>query len=575
MGVLSGCKKDNDWTAAEVKDIHIEPAAITAYVTASFDYAEKHELFFEYSDYDDMMYAHRYPMVEDGDGKYHTTVYNLEGLTTYYYRFSARSKHGTKETAISKFTTVELLTPTLQTKAVSAITVFSGTTGGIITFDGGAPVKKCGVCWSLHPDPTLNDSVVFCEQVSDNFTSIVSGLTPETTCYVRAFATNKAGTAYGQVEHFTTGRITLPMVTTGTITNINRTWATCRGEVLDEGGLMVFERGICWSDHPDPTLDDSSGKTGTGLGTYLVVVNHLTPNTTYYVRAYAINGEGLTYGEVKEFTTLPTPETPEGGLDGAFSVANRKQVWFSQGNLQYHPVNNVWRFAEEQYDYIGKENDSISDHWDGWIDLFGWGTSGWPGSGVSCYQPFSKSTRPNDYLAGGILDAGLFNENENADWGYYNCITNGGNLPHEWYTLTKDEWNYLLGVRFTLSGVRYAKAIIDTIPGLLIPSDDWNSETFNLNAPNQAYAPFESNTLSLDDWEVLEANNVVFLPAAGHRRGKVSSEIKTSGNYWTSSGYEYSVSDAYDLFFTGYQMNAKHNTSVPYGNSVRVVKAIP
>ena len=130
-------------------------------------------------------------------------------------------------------------------------------------------------------------------------------------------------------------------------------------------------------------------------------------------------------------------------------------------------------------------------------------------------------------------------------------------------------------MRFTLSGVRYAKAIIDTVPGLLIPSDDWNSETFNLNAPNQAYAPFESNTLSLDDWEVLEANNVVFLPAAGHRRGKVSSEIKTSGNYWTSSGYEYSVSDAYDLFFTGYQMNAKHNTSVPYGNSVRVVKAIP
>lgn len=574
--ILGGCKKeDPDWEAATVKDVRIEPAAITAYVTARFEYGEKHELFFEYSDYDDMLYAHRYPMVADGDGKYHTTVYNLEGSSDYYYRFVARSKYGTKEMEISKFSTVELFMPTIVTKPVYNITVFSGTSGGDIPFDGGAPVKRRGVCWGLQPNPTINDSVIPCESGSGSFSALIAGLTPETTYYVRAFATNKAGTAYGQEESFTTGRITLPEVSTGHLTLINRTWAIGTGEVLDEGGLSVTERGLCWSIHPQPTIQDQHQKNGIGIGFFRVVLSNLMPDMNYYMRAYAINGKGITYGDEVEFVTPPVPPTPEGALNGIFTVANRKQVWFSRGNLQYQASPLSWRFAEEQYQCIGSSNENIAQDYNGWIDLFGWGTSGWSGSGAVCYKPYSTSIQFTDYHTGGILNAGLFDEYLNCDWGYYNRISNGGNTSRQWSTLTQEEWNYLLNVRYTVEGIRYAKATVNDIPGLLILPDDWNSRIDSLNQANNPEASFISNVFTCEEWAVLEQANVVFLPAAGRRFGTFVLDVLSNGYYWSSSGYPYSVSDAYSLLINDFEVGSSFNQNVPYGSSVRLVRVIP
>ena len=87
-------------------------------------------------------------------------------------------------------------------------------------------------------------------------------------------------------------------------------------------------------------------------------------------------------------------------LVGLFSISPTQQVRFAPGNLQYQASTNTWRFAEHQWDVIGSDNSDISSTYSGWIDLFGWGTSGW-NSGANCYQPWSVSVDDSDYFPGG------------------------------------------------------------------------------------------------------------------------------------------------------------------------------
>ena len=146
---------------------------------------------------------------------------------------------------------------------------------------------------------------------------------------------------------------------------------------------------------------------------------------------------------------------PTGAINGLFSVREDIQIYFSQGNLQYQASTDTWRFAENQWDYVGTKNPSfgeaggtvagsdntnISPTYDGWIDLFGWGTSGY-NHGAVCYQPWSISTEDNDYYVyGGMYH--LCDQTGQADWGY-NAISNGGNAENNgWRTLTSEEWKY-------------------------------------------------------------------------------------------------------------------------------------
>ena len=149
--------------------------------------------------------------------------------------------------------------------------------------------------------------------------------------------------------------------------------------------------------------------------------------------------------------------TPIGAINGIFSIGENTQVYFSQGNLQYQASTNTWRFANNQYDYVGTDNANISETYDGWIDLFGWGTSGY-NHGANCYQPWSTSTTCSDYYAYGQDNYNLYDQTGQADWGY-NAISNGGNSVGLWRTLTQPEWDYVFNTRTTASGIRYAKAM--------------------------------------------------------------------------------------------------------------------
>jgi len=243
-------------------------------------------------------------------------------------------------------------------------------------------------------------------------------------------------------------------------------------------------------------------------------------------------------------TVTPTP-LPAGALSGLFSVGNGKQVRFSKGNLQWTATGThatadsiaigTWRFAEHQWDTIGKANDNISSSYTGWIDLFGWGTSGW-NSGANAYQPYSNSLNYSDYYPGDTHTTDLYGAYANADWGVYNAISNGGNQPGMWRTLTNVEWDTLINLRNTTSGIRFAKANVSGVPGLIIVPDNWSNSTYALNSANTTTVNYTCNTITSSQWTILENAGCAFLPAAGFRNSVTpnTGNVAIAGYYWSS-----------------------------------------
>lgn len=245
--------------------------------------------------------------------------------------------------------------PELSTNDITQVTLNSATSGGKITDDGGAEITAKGVVWGKSQDPTLdkNDGKTSDGTGSGNFTSEITGLDPATTYYVRAYATNSEGTAYGNQRSFMTidPETFTPTVTTDDVTNIGFDAATCGGNVLSDGGYDVTARGVVWSTSANPTIEDNDGITnnGDGTGEYTSQLTGLTNGTKYYVRAYATNSMGTSYGDEKEFTTdlgLATVTTTDitdvkstiatGGGNvthiGVSSVTARGVVWKTTAN---------------------------------------------------------------------------------------------------------------------------------------------------------------------------------------------------------------------------------------------------
>ena len=268
-------------------------------------------------------------------------------------------------------------------------------------------------------------------------------------------------------------------------------------------------------------------------------------------------------------------QAPTGAIAGLFSVSDSTQVYFSQGNLQYQASTNTWQFAENQYDYVGDANSNISSTYSGWIDLFGWGTSGY-NHGANAYQPWSTSTSYSDYWVYGQSDYNLYDGNGQADWGY-NAISNGGNTENSgWRTLTNIEWNYVFNTRSTASGIRYAKATVNGVNGVVMLPDDWNSSNYTLNYTNPSNwnCSFDDNTITAEAWaNELEANGAVFLPAAGDRDGSSVNGVGSYGDYWSASNYAYY--SAYNLGFQSFFLEAiGSGFSFCKGFSVRLVRSV-
>ena len=576
-----------------------------------------------------------------GMGSFTCNMNNLNAHTTYYVRAYATNSRGTAYGEEVSFNT-SANKPTVSTGSVSSITTSSATGSGNVTSDGGSTVTERGICWSTHHEPTISGTHIAAGEGTGEFTATIANLSTNTTYYVRAYATNGVGTSYGDEVDFTTLSISVPGVTTANVTNIGNTTATGGGNVISTGGATVTERGICWGTSHNPTISGSHDSNGTGTGNYTVNMTGLTPNTTYYVKAYAINSQGTAYGEEVNFKTAQivnytvsvsanpsnggtvsgggtyqqgqsctvhataatgytfqrwtengsqvstnanytftvtvnrslvahfseTPSWPNGVLPGSFSINATQQVHFSQGNLQYRASTNTWRFAANQWDFIGEGNSNISQYYSDWIDFFGWGTSGW-NCGNTYYHPWDSDECEDCY--GPIGEYNLTGMYANSDWGVYNSISNGGNRPGQWRTLTIDERVYLFNTRSTSSGIRYAKARVNNVNGIILLPDNWSVSYYSLYNTNSEDASFNSNVISVSDWtNFLETHGAVFLPAAGLRMGTWVNGVGSVGSYWSSSHEGYR--GARDMYFEDGMMNLYNGTWIrSYGHSVRLV----
>lgn len=208
---------------------------------------------------------------------------------------------------------------------------------------------------------------------------------------------------------------------------------------------------------------------------------------------------------------------------GSFSVSSTQKVYFSKGNLQYQASSDTWRFAEHQYDIIGEANKNISSTYSGWIDLFGWGTSGYGSK-----YPYMKS-----------LDSTLYYHeqdiaNTNYDWGVYNAISNGGNKRNAWRTLTINEWKYVFNSRKDASS-KYSRATVNNKHGYILLPDWWTTPN-GLSWKGGGWSTgWENNDYSISEWTKMEQAGAIFLPLPGFREGTTVKYIDIVGFYWSSS----------------------------------------
>jgi hypothetical protein len=193
--------------------------------------------------------------------------------------------------------------PVLTTVVISGTTQTTSVSGGNISAENGATVTARGVCWSTSTNPTITDSKTTDGTGKGAFVSNLTGLTPGTLYYVKAYATNKAGTAYGNELTFTASAGSLATLTSVAVTVITSTTSVSGGVITADNGSEITARGVCWGIVANPTIADSLTTDGTGTGTFTSNITGLTASTVYYVRAYATNSTGTAYGDELTFTT--------------------------------------------------------------------------------------------------------------------------------------------------------------------------------------------------------------------------------------------------------------------------------
>ena len=313
--------------------------------------------------------------------------------------------------------------PTVTTNSVDEITETSARCVGAIVNDGNADITAKGFCFGTEQNPTLENNVVTIEmtreEVADDFfEATLSDLKAATEYYVRAYATNIEGTAYGSEISFTTLEkveddntgddntgddntgddntgddntgddntgeiiIEMPTVETSFVKSITQTTARVGGNVTADGGAEVISKGFCWSVEQNPTIEDMFTTDGSGVGTFTSTLENLTPNTTYYLRAYATNSEGTAYGEEKSFKTKEDPYNGHEYVDMGFTSgvkwatcnvgstipegSGEYYAWGEIATKEKYESGNCTSYYKDLGDISGKpEYDAASAQWGG------------------------------------------------------------------------------------------------------------------------------------------------------------------------------------------------------------------
>ena len=295
--------------------------------------------------------------------------------------------------------------PLITTLNVSNITISTADCGGVLYAEGDAPVTEKGLCWSDAYNPTIDDHKLECGSGEGSFTGQMTDLMVSHTYYVRAYAINKFGVAYGKSMLFTTSASVFASIVTMQPSFVATNTAVCGGTVTSVSPLS--EKGICYGTSPYPTISNSVARSSNGVsGGFTVILTGLMPGTIYYACAYAINASGVSYGSTVAFSTYWGSVTDADG-NTYMTVKIGNQVWMAE-NLRVSKFND------------GTPVTKISD------------AAGWSSTNAPAWCTYQN----ND--AYGTTYGKLYN------WHTVNAGGTGKDLaPAGWHVPDEDEWQTL------------------------------------------------------------------------------------------------------------------------------------
>ena len=494
-----------------------------------------------------------------GVGSFTVTISGLNENTGYFVRAFATNSNGTAYGAEIKVRTLTSFPPGVTTSNVTSITLNSAVCGGNVTADGNLDVTARGVCWSTSPNPTISNNKTTNGSGTGSFTSNITGLADGTTYYVRAYATNSKGTAYGEERSFTTIAKTIPQITTANVTTITTNTAVCGGNVTSDGYLTVTARGVCWSTSPNPTITDNKTTDGSGTGSFTSNITGLADGTTYYVRAYATNSKGTAYGEEKSFTTIVatlaqvttanvtsiTANTAVCGgnvtSDGGATVTARGVCW------SISPNPTISNNKTTDGSGIGSFTSNITGLAYGttyYVRAYATNSKGTAYGEEESFTTATGTINGHDYVALGLpsgLKWATCNVGATTPEGYGNYYAWGE-------TSTKTSYDQS-------NSVTYGQQISDFSGNATYDAAraNWGS-TWRMPTEAEMRELINNCTWTwttqngVNGMRVTGPNgNSIFLPATGYYQG--SSRYSGSGYYWSSTPYESATSPAYFLYF--------------------------
>jgi hypothetical protein len=252
--------------------------------------------------------------IGEGMGAFNLVVIKLKAGTKYNVRAFATNAMGTSYGKELTFSTLEYKLPTIQTNPATDIGLDVVTLSGDVKDLGRGELKERGIVVSKSPKPTIED-LKFKSSVTDlgEYKIVVTKLEVNTKYYARAYTQNEAGIVYGDEINFTTDNYTAPKVSTNDLQNISFTSLRAGVDVQSEGNTKVTDKGVVISTNPIPDLTDLKIQMSGGIGGEMRDITGLASNVTYYIRGYATNKWGTSYGDIRKFTTkdnTPPPPAP-------------------------------------------------------------------------------------------------------------------------------------------------------------------------------------------------------------------------------------------------------------------------
>lgn len=238
-----------------------------------------------------------------GNGDFAALVTGLTAETLYSFVAFAKNSETTTLGVIKTFNTREFTLPEVSTERIKNVYITSCQVAGIVGYDGGKPVTERGFCFSTKPNPTIQDNKVLSGKGEGPFDNFLNGLNENTTYYVKSYAINALGISYGAELPFTTFNYSPPAVASINVNEITSTTANFQGEVMDNGGSDIIERGFLLCSSIDDLSACQKFIVPGGVNTYKLVITNLKKSVTYYMRAFATNKKGTAFGAPIPFTT--------------------------------------------------------------------------------------------------------------------------------------------------------------------------------------------------------------------------------------------------------------------------------